>query len=417
MTRRGLTLVVLAALVLAGAAAGWHYLGPGKAAVTSPAAAKAAASAPAEAVVELAETDLVRARSLELTQGLPITGSLRAVNSAVVKARVAGELQGLAVREGDSVRQGQEIARIDPAESQARLAQAREQADAARTQIEIAQRQFDNNKALVDQGFISRTALEASASSLAGAQATYKAALAAVEVTRKTLEDTVLRAPIAGVVAQRLAQSGERLGVDARVIEIIDPSRLELEASVGAAESVQVRVGQSARLTIEGLAAPLDARVVRINPTAQAGTRSVPVYLSVTAAPGLRSGLFAQGLLQTGRVRAVAVPLGAVRTDKPQPYVQVLEAGRVAHKWVTLGARGESAGLEVTAVSGVAEDALVLLGHVGALREGLATRMTQAPAKAVMAASGPTPAGGARAAGSAVAAGSAPTASATRSAP
>ena len=147
MTRRGLTLTVVAVLALAAAAGGWRYLGASKAAGARPAAA---ASAAAEAVVELAETDLVRARSLELTQGLTITGSLRAVYSAVVKARVAGELQGLLVREGDSVRQGQEIARIDPTESQARLAQAREQADAARTQIDIAQRQFDNNKALVD---------------------------------------------------------------------------------------------------------------------------------------------------------------------------------------------------------------------------------------------------------------------------
>jgi RND family efflux transporter MFP subunit len=325
----------------------------------------------------------------------------------VVKARVAGELQGLAVREGDSVRQGQELARIDPAEYQARLAQAREQSDAARTQIDIAQRQFDNNKALVDQGFISRTALEASASSLAGAQANYTAALATVDVARKTLDDTVLRAPIAGVVAQRLAQPGERLGVDARVVEVVDPSRLELEASVGAAESVQVRVGQVARLSVEGLPTPLTARVVRINPAAQAGTRSVPVYLSMGTAPGLRSGLFAQGQLQTGQVRSVAVPLGAVRTDKPQPYVQVLEAGRVAHRLVTLGARGEAAGLEVVAVTGVVEDAQVLLGHVGALREGVATRLTRPMAAGTAPASGSAPAGGT----------SASTASAARGAP
>ena len=231
--------------------------------------------------------------------------------------------------------------------------------------------------------------------------------MAAVDVARKTLDDTVLRSPIAGVVAQRLAQPGERLGVDARVVEVVDPSRLELEANVGAAESVQVRVGQVARLAVEGLAAPLTARVARINPAAQAGTRSVPVYLSVATAPGLRAGLFAQGQLQTGQVRAVAVPLGAVRTDKPQPYVQLLEAGRVAHRLVTLGARGEAAGVEVVGVSGVAEDAQVLLGHVGALREGAATRVTRPAGPAAGAgagsrsASGPGPAANAGAASAA----------------
>ncbi len=385
-----LTLIALAVVVVAGGAGTWRYLAARKAAANGPVASApaAAASAPAEAVVELAQTDLALARQQELTQGLALTGSLRAVNSAVVKARVAGELQGLAVREGDSVRQGQEIARIDPTEYQARLAQAREQADAARTQVDIAQRQFDNNKALVDQGFISRTALDTSNSSLAGAQASYKAALAAVDVAKKTLDDTVLRAPIAGVVSQRLAQPGERLGVDARVVEVVDPSRLELEASVGAAESVQVRVGQTARLQVEGLAAPVDAKVVRINPSAQAGTRSVPVYLAVTGATGLRQGLFAQGQLQTGKTRAVAVPLAAVRTDKPLPYVQVVEGGRIAHKPVTLGARGEAAGTEVVAVNGVAEGAQVLLGHVGALREGATVRFTQPAVAAAKAASG-----------------------------
>ncbi len=391
MSRRArLTWLAAAVVVVAGGAFGWRALSGARA----PSAAKpaAAASAPVEAGIELAATDVVAARSLELSQGLAISGSLRAVNSALVKARVAGELQGLAVREGDRVRQGQEIARIDPTEYQARLQQAREQADAARTQVEIAQRQYDNNKALVDQGFISRTALETSQSSLAGAQATHKAALAAVDVARKTLDDTVLRAPIAGLVSQRLAQPGERLGVDARVVEVVDPTRLELEASVGAAESVQVRVGQVARVSIEGLAAPVEARVVRINPAAQAGTRSVPVYLSLAAVPGLRAGLFAQGQLQTGRTRAVAVPLGAVRTDKPQPYVQVIEGGRIAHKPVTPGARGESAGTEVVAVGGVAEGAQVLLGHVGALREGAQVRFTQALAPAAKTASGSAPA-------------------------
>lgn len=375
MKRRTLTWVALAALIALAGAGGWRYLGGGKSA--APRAQAPAASAPAEAVVELAATDLATARSLELTQGLPLTGSLRAVTSALVKARVAGELQGLTLREGDSVRQGQEVARIDPTEFQARLSQAREQAGAARTQVEIAQRQFDNNKALVDQGFISRTALETSQSSLAGAQATYQAALAAVDVARKTLDDTVLRAPIAGVVSQRLAQPGERLGIDARVIEIVDPSRLELEATMSAADSVKVRVGQTARLQVEGLSAPVRARVARINPAAQAGTRSVPVYLSVESAPGLRQGLFAQGSLETGKVRGVAVPLAAVRTDKPAPYLQLVDGGRITHRAVTPGARGEQDGTEVVAVDGVVEGAQVLLGHVGALREGTAVRFTQ----------------------------------------
>jgi multidrug efflux system membrane fusion protein len=332
-----------------------------------------------QAVVELAPTDVVKAQQRELSQGLPVSGSLRAVNSAVVKARVAGELQDLTLREGDTVKAGQLIARIDPTESQARLRQAQQQGDSARSQIDIAQRQYDNNKALVDQGFISKTALDTSLNNLQAAQSNYKAALATVDVARKALDDTLLRAPIGGIVSQRLAQPGERVGVDGKVIEIVDLSRLELEAALGAGDSMDVRVGQQALLQIEGSTRPVAARVARINPSAQAGSRSVLAYLAIDNSGGLRQGLFAQGTLATGRTTALAVPLSAVRTDKPLPYVQVVEDNRVAHKSVQTGARGQADNEAMVAVQGIATGALVIQGNVGPLREGTAVRFTGAP--------------------------------------
>ncbi|HXE48438.1 MAG TPA: biotin/lipoyl-binding protein, partial [Ramlibacter sp.] len=134
-----------------------------------------ASVAKAQTVVELAASDVVKAETRELAQGLPISGSLKAVNSAVVKARAAGELQGLTVREGDTVKAGQLIARVDATEYLSRVKQAQEQADAAKSQIDIAQRQWDNNKALVDQGFISKTALDTSWNNFTAAQSNHKA--------------------------------------------------------------------------------------------------------------------------------------------------------------------------------------------------------------------------------------------------
>jgi RND family efflux transporter MFP subunit len=300
----------------------------------------------------------------------------------VVKARAAGELQGLAVREGDAVVAGQVLARVDATEYQARLRQAREQAEAARAQIDTAQRQFDNNKALVDQGFISRTALDTSLNTLAAARATHQAALAAADMARKSLDDTVLRAPIAGTVSQRLAQPGERVGVDTRVVEIVDLRRLEMEATLSAADSLQVRVGQPAQLQVEGAPQPVAARVARINPSAQAGSRSVLVYLALDEAAGLRQGLFAQGRIATGSVSALAVPLAAVRTDKPAPYVQLVENGVVVHRPVQPGLRGEAGGDTLVAVSGIAPGSAVIRGHVGPLREGTPVKSAGAAAPA-----------------------------------
>ena len=317
------------------------------------------------ASVQLAATDVVMVQTLLLSQGLPISGQTKAVNAAFVKARVAGELQGLQVREGDFVQAGQIIARVDSTEYAARLRQAQQQAQAAKAQVDIAQRSFDNNRALVDQGFISKTGLDASASNLAAAQASFSAAQSGAEVLQKALEDTVLRAPIAGQVAQRLAQNGERVAIDGRVVEIVDVRRLELEATVAVAEAMQVRVGQSAQLSFEGAAQPVAARVVRINPSATPGSRAVMVYLAITGNEALRQGLYAQGLLATGSVSALALPLSAVRTDKPVPYVQMLEGDRVRHVPVVMGARGELNQQTMVEVSGLSAGAQILIGGVG----------------------------------------------------
>lgn len=331
----------------------------------------------AEAVIHLAPTDLVPVKPVQLSQGLAISGPLKAVNSAFIKARVAGELQGLTVREGDYVKAGETIARVDATEFQARVRQAQQQAESAKAQVDIAKRSFDNNRSLVDQGFISKTALDTSLATLASAEANYHAAQAGIDVANKSLQDTVLRSPISGQVAQRLVQPGERVAVDTRIVEVVDLSRLELEASLSAADSLSVKIGQSAHLTVEGASQPLTAKVVRINPSAVAGSRAVLAYLAIEPGSGLRQGLFAQGTLATGSAQTLALPLSAVRTDKPQPYVQWVNHNLVEHQTVELGMRGEADGVAMVEVKGIAEGTPVLSAAVGALRTG--TRIQSTP--------------------------------------
>ena len=354
--------------------------------------------------VELTDSDVVKAQARTMVQGVVISGSLKAVSSAVIKARVPGELQGLSVREGDVVKVGQVIARIDAGEYQSRLRQAREQGESAKAQVSAAQRQFDNNQALVNQGFISKTALDTSLANLNAARSTYQAALAGAEVAAKSIEDTVLRSPIAGQVSQRMAQPGERVGIDAKIIEVIDLSQLEFEASLGAQESMAVRVGQSAELRVEGGLQTVRATVVRINPSAQAGSRSVLVYLRIdnnSASPGagnalpLRQGLFAQGTLGTAQASPLAVPVSSVRVDRPAPYVQTIENEHVVYKAVELGAHGTAGAEAVVAIKGLDDGALVIRGNIGSLPEGTQVRFTHITA--------PGTGTGAAAAGSALA--------------
>ena len=329
--------------------------------------------------IALGTDDVVTVHSMALRQGIAISGPIKAVNSAFVKAKVAGELQDLTLREGDVVKAGQVIARVDSTESDARVRQAQQQAEAAKAQVEIARRSFDNNSSLVNQGFISTTALESSSANLAAAEASYRAAQAGAAIAGKSLSDTVLRAPLGGQIAQRLAQPGERVSIDARIVEIVDLSRLELEASLGAGDSLDVKVGQTALINVEGSTGTLTAKVSRINPSAVAGSRAVLAYLSLQPNTALRQGLFAQGQLQTGTLQGLVLPLSAVRTDKPLPYVQLVANGVVDHVTVEVLGRGDVEGVTFAAVKGVTEGAQVLSGSVGKVRAGTAVQTTTEP--------------------------------------
>ncbi len=373
-----LTAVAVAALIAGGAR--WASQRQAATTMTSPKAPVTAAVVPS---IELAASDVFTARTQTLSLGIAVSGALKATQSAIVKARVAGELQELSVREGDRVQAGQVIARIDPSEYQARVRQAQQQADAAKAQVDIAQRQFDNNQALVNQGFISQTALLTSQASLNGAKATHAAALAALDLANKSLGDATLRSPLSGMVAQRLAQPGERVAIDARLVEVINLSELELETALTAEEASRVRVGMTAQLQVDGVQAPVPAKVLRINPSAQMGSRSILVYLGVKGREGLRQGLFAQGSLGTQSLQVLAVPVGSVRTDKHQPYVQVVQDGKVAHITVQPGVRSEGERQSLVAVTGVSEGAQVLSGSVGAVREGAQVKFTAPPQSAV----------------------------------
>jgi len=351
------------------------------------------ATAPA-APLELLAEDVTTVTRQTLTRELQVTGTLRAVVQAGVKARVAGEIRELRVREGESVKAGQLLAQIDPTELGLRVRQAGENVAAARGQLDIARKNRDNNRSLFERGFISATALQNTEAQLATAQANVDANLAALDLARKALADAEVRAPIDGIVATRLVQPGERVALDARLLDIVDLRQLEFEASVPATSIGQVKVGQAVRITPEGQATPLAGKVVRINPSNLSGSRSYLIYAQL-ANPGqsLRAGLFAEGavVLET-RANVVAAPVAALRPGAAGTTVLVIDAGQLAERAVTTGLVTAPSGGLIEIRSGLEAGDQVVHGNLGKLRPGTAVKVVTpaGPGPAAAAAATPT---------------------------
>jgi RND family efflux transporter MFP subunit len=341
-------------------------------------AADAAANArSAGPVAEFLQDDLYIVEPRTLERVLPLTGSLAPLTEATVKAKVAGELVAVTVREGESVKQGQVLARIDLTEVQARVAAREADAEAAKAQLVWAGKNRSQQKALLDKSFISQSAFDNIQSNYDVAAAKLRAAEAELVVVRKSLGDAVLVAPFSGIVSLRHAQPGERVALDAKVVSIVDLSRLQLEAPVPPAAIGQVRVGQAMNFRVEGFGErEFAGRIERINPAATAGSRSISVYAVIDNREGLlRGGMFAQGALTLSHIDgALAVPASAVREEIGQTFVYAIADGLVKKRNVKVGAPDAAGRVQV--LDGLAAGDRIVRVNLGSLREGVAARLS-----------------------------------------
>ncbi len=369
--RRSLLLALLA--LAAGSA-----LFVGIASVRSKTADTAVAADAQKVTLEFLPADLLTLKPAALVRTLPLTGTLAALNEATLKAKVAGELVEVSVREGESVKRGQTLARIDQTEVLARVAARNADVAAARAQLVWAEKNRNTQKALLDKSFISQNAFDNVQSSYDVAIAKLGAAEADLVMAQKSLGDSVLVAPMNGIVAQRHAQPGERVPLDGKVITVVDLTRLELGASVPAANIAQVRVGQSVGFRVDGFGErEFSGRIERINPATTAGSRAITVYAVIDNPQSvLRSGLFAQGGVILERIEnALAMPASALREEAGQSFVYAIEGGTLHKRIVKTGA-GDGAG-NLPVLAGLREGDVIVRHNLGLLRDGAAVRIAQ----------------------------------------
>ncbi len=353
------------------------------------ASAKGLAVTAALQVLEFLPGDLATVTSGEVQKTLSLSGALRAVNQATVKAKLAGDVHEVLVREGEAVQLGQVLVKMDTADYEARLAQARGSLAAAQAQLDIAKQARDNNKTLLDKTFISKNAYDNSSNQFAIAAANVDSAKGAVEVAQKALADTVIRAPIAGLISSRTVQPGEKVSADNRLLDVVDLRVLEMEAPVPTQDIAKIKLGQSVQLKIEGVTGLVVGKVSRINPATTTGSRSIMSYIQVANADGtqgngqLRAGMFGEALLVVEKKSDVLnIPQSAVRYEAGLSFVYVIEDNVLQQKPLSLGMQGEVNGVAVVEIlNGLVKDSKVVKVNLGSLRSGLPVKIVQSGPK------------------------------------
>lgn len=327
--------------------------------------------------IEFSPADLTKAVRADLRQVVRLSGTLQPLNQSQVRSDVAAVVTEISVRRGERVRKGQLLARLDTADVSARLRERQSNLDSARSALKLAEINREKAVTLTQRGVKSQTALDEAENAWRTARANVSAMEQQLTMARKAVNDAAIYAPIDGLVAERFINPGERVAVDARLFTIADLDTIEVETLVPARDVPQLRVGQKVLLHVEGFAErSFDGTIERINPTAQSGSRSIPVYILLQNPEHLlRGGMFGTGEAILAEQRGVvAIPAEALRNEAGSRTVYVLDNARLERRTVQVALEGSVDG-RVGIAGGVNDGETVIATPGLRLSDGLAARI------------------------------------------
>jgi RND family efflux transporter MFP subunit len=362
--RQRIGLGILGALVIAGAGLVTTSCGSE--------AASTATDAPKTTVITLSPDNVATAAAGRLSTGPVVSGQLTPAREASVRAEVGGSIVSLPVDRGNAVKAGAEIARISSRDLDAARASARVAVQSAETALQIAQSEAQRTETLVKGGALATRDLEQATNAVSTAQAQKAAADARLRSVEQQLDDTIVRAPFAGVVSARPASIGDVVSPGTQLLTIIDPSSLRLEAQVPSDQLADVRPGAKVHFTIRGVAGEFTGTVDRLDPSADPVTRQVSIFVSLPNTTGkLIAGLFAEGRVESATRDGLVIPLSAVDETGPKPVVTRVHDGKAERVPIALGIRqADTEQVEVT--SGVAAGDVLIIGSAKNVTSGTA---------------------------------------------
>lgn len=327
--------------------------------------------------LEFSPADLAQAKRADLRQVVRLNGNIQPFNQSQLRAEVAAVINEISVRRGESVKKGQLLARLDTSDVSARMREKQSNLESARSALKLAEINREKAITLTQRGVKSQTALDEAENAWRNARANVAALEQQLTVARKSVNDTAIYAPIDGLVAERFVNPGERVAVDAKLFTIADLEMMEVEALVPARDVPQLRIGQKVVLHVEGFGdRNFDAHIERINPTAQSGSRSIPVYVLLKNPEHvLRGGMFGAGEAVLAEAPGVvAIPGEAVREENGASVVYVLKDNKLERRTVKIALRGSADG-RIGIAEGVAENETVVATPGLRLNDGLAARI------------------------------------------
>ncbi|MEO6864700.1 MAG: efflux RND transporter periplasmic adaptor subunit [Gemmatimonadaceae bacterium] len=321
--------------------------------------------------VAMAPSDVAVAHVGTLSDGIPITGLLRPLESVDMHARIEGDLTGVYVREGQRVQQGQLLAQFEAVAQQSGATSARAGQSAAKADLSQAEWNFKQSGDLFHAGAISEADYRASQQSVDAARARLAAADAAAQAADIAARDTRVVAPITGVIDKKLVDIGEHMTKGAPMFTVVRNQTLELAATVPERRAAAIHVGQRVSFSAQGLG--FTGAVARISPTIDATTRAITVYVDVDNASGaLKGNSLATGNVVANTVTgALLIPTSALHqtADSGKTYVYRVNTGTVEQVYINLGIVNDQSAL-AQVISGLVSGDKIVVGNVGTLTAG-----------------------------------------------
>ena len=316
------------------------------------------------------------ARETTLATGPTISGSLTAVREAEVRAETSGPVREVRVQAGQRVSSGAVLAKIDDVALNDAFLSARAAFRSADVALADAKRDSERDERLHGAGAVSERDLERSKSRVATAEAALADARARLVSAQEQLEKATIRAPFTGVVSEREVSAGDVVQPGALLYTVVDPSSMQLEATVPADQLQSLKVGTPVEFTVAGYGARrFQGRIDRINPSVDPATRQVRIYVTIpNRDQGLVTGLFTEGRVESQRKRTTAIPVTALDPKGTSQEVLKVQQARVRRVKVELGIRDLAAEM-VEVVRGLSPGDTVLLGSSQELAEGTTVRV------------------------------------------